>query len=158
MPARSIVEEAVHQRYDADESGKVSDSLILYISLPSLYSSRTVFKSSPHDHYHYYYENNLYYLGQIIILKQFCPWKDHLYNLEAELSLDKSIVYVLFQDTNKSWYVLSIYRVGYILSLLVSNILIYIYHRRIQAVPVADGSFENRLSLPWKGLREEQLR
>ncbi len=33
--------------------------------------------------------------GQVVKLVRFCPWKDHLYDLEKELGLDKPILYVL---------------------------------------------------------------
>jgi len=69
--------------------------------------------------------------GQIILLDQFCPWKDHLYDIEHEMNLKPVIIYVLFQDSNKSW--------------------------RVQCVPQSEGSFENRLSILWKGLRDQEL-
>jgi len=63
------------------------------------------------------------------------PWKEHLFELEAEnnLSGDSSILYVLYTDQSGMW--------------------------RIQCVPQRSGSFENRLSLPqdWRGLRDAEL-
>jgi uncharacterized UPF0160 family protein len=72
--------------------------------------------------------------GEIILLPQFCPWPDHLHNLEKELSLEGVLKYVVFEDVKgKTW--------------------------RVQAVPSKLGSFENRLSLPeeWRGLRDDKL-
>ena len=75
--------------------------------------------------------------GKIVVFDDICPpWKDHLFNLEAELSLSENsrILYVLYQDsTNGSW--------------------------RIQCVPVAEGSFTSRLPLPeaWRGVRDQKL-
>ncbi|CAM9275139.1 unnamed protein product [Lampetra fluviatilis] len=62
-----------------------------------------------------------------------CPWKEHLFTLEETLSVDKAIKYAIFTDQKGSW--------------------------RVQCVPVAVHSFENRLSLPesWRGLRDEAL-
>ncbi|XP_075927304.1 MYG1 exonuclease isoform X3 [Petromyzon marinus] len=62
-----------------------------------------------------------------------CPWKEHLFTLEETLSIDKAIKYAIFTDQKGSW--------------------------RVQCVPVAVHSFENRLSLPesWRGLRDEAL-
>ena len=57
--------------------------------------------------------------GEIIVLENGgCPWKDHLFNLEEELKLSPSIKYVLFSDKNGKW--------------------------RVQCVPQALGSFQNR--------------
>jgi len=71
--------------------------------------------------------------GKIILLNQFCPWKEHLFDLEEEQELGEVILYALFGDTNGSW--------------------------RVQCVSKKGGSFENRLSLPeqWRGLRDEEL-
>lgn len=63
------------------------------------------------------------------------PWKEHLFELEAEnhLSGDGSILYVIYTDQSGMW--------------------------RIQCVPVRPNSFENRLGLPeaWRGLRDAEL-
>jgi len=63
-----------------------------------------------------------------------CPWKDHLMDLELEKTVDPPIKYVLFEDSNAGTW-------------------------RIQCVPAAKNSFENRLSLPeaWRGVRDEEL-
>lgn len=71
--------------------------------------------------------------GQVMVLEHFCPWKDHLFELEAESGSPGSILYVLYQDTGGSW--------------------------RIQAVPVDPVSFDSRKKLPdaWRGVRDEAL-
>lgn len=75
--------------------------------------------------------------GQIMVLTHFCPWKDHLFELEAEAgdsgNGSGSLLYVLYQDTGGSW--------------------------RIQAVPADPTSFESRKKLPaaWRGVRDEAL-
>ena len=80
--------------------------------------------------------------GRIITLPQSLPWKQHLFELESELSLvakdnDKNIVYVLFPE----------------------NVSVKGTKWRIQAVPKSLIGFENRKSLPdaWRGLRDQQL-
>ncbi|KAK4538376.1 hypothetical protein CDCA_CDCA17G4401 [Cyanidium caldarium] len=74
---------------------------------------------------------------QIMLLKRWCPWKTHLYELEAAISGNSNaqglpILFVLYLDTNRMW--------------------------RVQAVNQPD-SFESRLPLPeaWRGLRDEEL-
>ncbi|KAL3699304.1 hypothetical protein R1sor_017326 [Riccia sorocarpa] len=72
--------------------------------------------------------------GEIMILKQFCPWKQHLFELEQELQLKPTIKYVVYQDDRSgSW--------------------------RVQAVALSPGMFESRKALPapWRGLRDEEL-
>jgi len=72
--------------------------------------------------------------GEIMVLKQFCPWKQHLAELEEEMKLEPMIKYVLYEDDrSKQW--------------------------RVQAVAIAPGRFESRLPLPvaWRGLRDEEL-
>lgn len=74
--------------------------------------------------------------GEIMVLPQFCPWKSHLYELEAELSTAEApiaIKYVLYEDSSGKW--------------------------RIQCVSVTPDSFTNRLSMPepWRGVRDEKL-
>jgi len=72
---------------------------------------------------------------EIIKLSRFCPWQEHLFDLEEEAEAYRNPLtkYVLFQDSRGSW--------------------------RVQAASKERGSFENRLSLPqaWCGLREEEL-
>jgi|TARA_B100001540_G_scaffold1409_1_gene1268 uncharacterized UPF0160 family protein len=75
--------------------------------------------------------------GKIIKLEQFCPWKDHLYELEKESGLDseeKRIEFVLFEDSAaKKW--------------------------RVSTVPIVSGSFDKRKGLKkeWAGLRDQDL-
>lgn len=57
--------------------------------------------------------------GEIILFASGgCPWKDHLFNIEAEHNITPSIKYCLFTDQNSNW--------------------------RVQCVPLNLGSFDNR--------------
>ncbi|XP_057862047.2 uncharacterized protein LOC131070499 isoform X2 [Cryptomeria japonica] len=72
--------------------------------------------------------------GEIVVLKRFCPWKLHLFELEQELKIEPSIKYVLYEDERgQQW--------------------------RVQAVAVSPDKFESRKPLPesWRGLRDEDL-
>ncbi|KAJ6943750.1 hypothetical protein NC652_009256 [Populus alba x Populus x berolinensis] len=72
--------------------------------------------------------------GEIMVLKTFCPWKLHLFELEGELKIDPLVKYVLYQDDrSKQW--------------------------RVQAVAKSPDSFESRKPLPaqWRGLRDDEL-
>ena len=71
--------------------------------------------------------------GQIIMLDQFCPWKEHLFAFETEREMMGRVKYVLHQDDNGKW--------------------------RIQCVNKMLKRFENRKSLPepWRGLRDDSL-
>ncbi|EJT80299.1 hypothetical protein GGTG_00301 [Gaeumannomyces tritici R3-111a-1] len=80
--------------------------------------------------------------GRILVFKgQSVPWKDHLYNLEAEAEAkgaagDNKVVYVLYPEKpapDAKW--------------------------RVQAVPESKDSFQSRLPLPeaWRGFRDEEL-
>ncbi|KFM59707.1 UPF0160 protein MYG1, mitochondrial, partial [Stegodyphus mimosarum] len=72
--------------------------------------------------------------GEIIELDNGgCPWKEHLFELEKSLNIEKPIKFVIYTDMNGNW--------------------------RIQCVSVSPFSFENRLSLKaeWQGLRDEEL-
>ncbi|EIM92455.1 metal-dependent protein hydrolase [Stereum hirsutum FP-91666 SS1] len=76
--------------------------------------------------------------GKIIVFEQFAPWKEHLFELEAEQSITSSTpsqpIYILYPDeTAGNW--------------------------RIQAVPVSPESFESRKALPevWRGVRDDEL-
>ncbi|XP_055345826.1 MYG1 exonuclease-like isoform X2 [Paramacrobiotus metropolitanus] len=74
--------------------------------------------------------------GQIVRLPVGgCPWQDHLLQLEQEqqLNTEQQIKFVLYQDDQQHW--------------------------RVQAVPIAIGSFITRLPLPepWRGLINETL-
>lgn len=71
---------------------------------------------------------------RLLILDQYCPWMDHLFELEKELEIPSPILYAIYQDSNKrSW--------------------------RVNAVPRTPDSFECRLALPaaWRGLRDVEL-
>ncbi|XP_066285897.1 MYG1 exonuclease-like [Branchiostoma lanceolatum] len=71
--------------------------------------------------------------GEVILMEQVCPWKEHLFDLEKDMKVDPSIKYVLYPDQGGNW--------------------------RVQCVPVATQSFESRLALPeeWRGVRDEEL-
>lgn len=73
--------------------------------------------------------------GEIMRLPRFCPWQEHLFDLEEEEETARTplVKYVLFEDNRGSW--------------------------RVQATPKARGSFENRQPLPkaWCGLRDKEL-
>lgn len=77
--------------------------------------------------------------GEIMKLPRFCPWQEHLFDLEEEAAAagDASKTpltkYVVFADSRAGW--------------------------RVQAAPKTRGSFENRLPLPraWCGLRDQEL-
>lgn len=72
--------------------------------------------------------------GEILKLERFCPWKDHLFELEQELGVaDPLPKYMLYQDDKGGW--------------------------RVQAVPPTPTSFDQRRSLPaaWRGVRDAQL-
>jgi uncharacterized UPF0160 family protein len=71
---------------------------------------------------------------QIMRLVTVCPWKDHLYELEKEMALEKPVLFCVFEDTReKKW--------------------------RIQAVSESASSFKNRRNMPaaWCGLRDAKL-
>jgi uncharacterized UPF0160 family protein len=72
--------------------------------------------------------------SQIIILSKFIPWKEHLFNYEKEHGILGRCLYVIFQDSSKSW--------------------------RISAVPIQPASFESRKKMPikWRGLELQKLR
>lgn len=71
--------------------------------------------------------------GEIIVLEQFCPWKEHLYSIEKEKNAQGVIKFVLFSDLSSKW--------------------------RISTVSVTSTSFEFRFGLPepWRGVRDEEL-
>jgi uncharacterized UPF0160 family protein len=41
--------------------------------------------------------------GKIVKLGQFCPWKEHLYELEKELGKEDKALYMLFMDSRGGW-------------------------------------------------------
>ncbi|KAG8977171.1 hypothetical protein FRC05_002170 [Tulasnella sp. 425] len=74
--------------------------------------------------------------GHIILFEHFCPWKEHLFDLEKELSIpdDQKPIYIVYPDeTAGNW--------------------------RIQAVPISPDSFISRKPLPepWRGVRDDAL-
>jgi len=76
--------------------------------------------------------------GQIIHFEQFLPWKEHLFELEADekitaIEANKAIYVVYPDETAGNW--------------------------RVQGVPVSSESFESRKALPeaWRGLRDDEL-
>lgn len=81
--------------------------------------------------------------GCVLKLDRYCPWKEHLFEIEEERKIQTSgdfvanqtPLYVLFRDnpTSEAW--------------------------RIAAVPLAISSFALRKSLPapWRGLRDGEL-
>lgn len=74
--------------------------------------------------------------GRLMVFPRGCPWKDHLYTLEAENPDEEKVVYVLYPESEHEgakW--------------------------RIQAVSVSKDSFESRKPLPdaWRGVRDDQL-
>ena len=74
--------------------------------------------------------------GRLMVFPRGCPWKDHLYTLEAEKPDEGKVLYVLYPENEHEgakW--------------------------RIQAVSVSIDSFESRKPLPeaWRGVRDDQL-
>ncbi|PIN97601.1 hypothetical protein AB205_0061300 [Aquarana catesbeiana] len=92
LPARALVEQAIRERLQVDNSGEV-----------------------------------------VMLAQGGCPWKEHLFQVEKELSLEKQIKYVIYPDQSGKW--------------------------RVQCVPTGPNTFQNRLSLPedWRGLRADDL-
>ena len=70
--------------------------------------------------------------GEILLLETFCPWKDHLYEIEAERGMTTLPKFILWQDSK-----------GY----------------RISTIPLTASSFEFRRGLPaaWRGVRDDAL-
>jgi uncharacterized UPF0160 family protein len=75
---------------------------------------------------------NVHETGCIIELKRFCPWKEHILDIEKEIG-NAEIKFVIFKEADTTF--------------------------RIQAVPVEQGSFVSRKTLNkmWFGLRDEEL-
>lgn len=72
--------------------------------------------------------------GAVVKLTHYCPWKEHLHQLEEELGCQGQVLYVVYEDDReKKW--------------------------RVQAMSAAPGSFQSRKPLPaaWRGLRDEEL-
>lgn len=76
---------------------------------------------------------SIYPTGEILLLPKFCPWKQHLVELEKEYDVVGVPKLVIFTDTSGSW--------------------------RVAGVPVNPESFLGRKFLPepWRGLRDEEL-
>ncbi|CAG9863054.1 unnamed protein product [Phyllotreta striolata] len=77
--------------------------------------------------------NKIQNKGEIVLLEERCPWKDHLLSLEEELGIAGEIKFVLFHDAGESW--------------------------RVQAIPIQPDSFICRVFLhkDWRGIRDEEL-
>ncbi|KAH6917356.1 GAMM1 protein [Coprinopsis sp. MPI-PUGE-AT-0042] len=76
--------------------------------------------------------------GKILLFEQFCPWKEHLFELEGEdgggFLEPGAATYIIYPDEiGGSW--------------------------RVQAVPVSPQSFDSRKALPeaWRGVRDDAL-
>lgn len=75
--------------------------------------------------------------GRILVLREWAPWKDHLFTIEEEEAASgakRPVQYVVYQDmTGGSW--------------------------RVQCVPVRKASFTSRHPLPepWRGARDDSL-
>lgn len=105
-----------------------TDKLDYYVNgwLPA----KSITKRSFDDRFKYNKE------GKIMVLDHFCPWKDHLHEIEKETGTkdDEKVIYCLYEDDrSKQW--------------------------RIQAVATRPSSFESRRALPesWRGVRDESL-
>ncbi|CAD7700207.1 unnamed protein product [Ostreobium quekettii] len=72
--------------------------------------------------------------GEIMQLKRYCPWKEHLYDLEEASGVSGQVKYCLYEDDREHVW-------------------------RIQAVSVSPGSYISRRRLPnaWRGLRSDEL-
>jgi uncharacterized UPF0160 family protein len=67
----------------------------------------------------------------LVVEGGFAPWKDHLMDIETERGVVGRTLYVVFADDRGGG--------------------------RVQCVPQGDSSFQNRKSLPWRGLRDDDL-
>lgn len=69
----------------------------------------------------------------VICLARFCPWREHLFELEAEAGVAGRSLFAVYQDSTGAW--------------------------RVQAVPAGADSFAVRRPLPaaWAGLRDAAL-
>ncbi|CCW66685.1 unnamed protein product [Phytomonas sp. Hart1] len=74
--------------------------------------------------------SNLHTSGQIFCMRRFCPWKNHLFDLEEEHHCEGRFLFMIYPDL-KGW--------------------------RVNAVPKKDSGFENRVPLQYRGLRDEKL-
>lgn len=71
--------------------------------------------------------------GKIVLLSQFCPWKEHLFEVEKQMGITDEIQFVLFEDSSGAW--------------------------RVSTVPISANSYKFRKGLPepLRGLRDEEL-
>ncbi|XP_063707811.1 MYG1 protein [Culicoides brevitarsis] len=76
---------------------------------------------------------NVHESGEILELSEFCPWKQHLAELEHELKLEGVAKYVLYENKSDDW--------------------------RVICVPTTPDSFVCRkfLHKDWRGIRDEEL-
>ncbi|KAJ1916659.1 hypothetical protein H4219_003674 [Mycoemilia scoparia] len=78
---------------------------------------------------------NVHESGKIILFDQFCPWKEHIFDLESEakISNDDLPYYAIYEDESGNW--------------------------RVQAIPESPDSFATRKPLPqeWRGIRDDAL-
>lgn len=76
---------------------------------------------------------NFHNSGKILFLEKLCPWKQHFFELEEELKLEKTITYVIYESGDNDW--------------------------RIGCVPTQPNSFLCRkfLHKDWRGIRDEDL-
>ena len=77
---------------------------------------------------------NFHKSGEVIFLKQSCPWKEHLNALEEEMKINGKIKFVVFKEPDGG--------------------------HRVQTVGVSLGSFSFRLGLKkeWRGLKPDELK
>jgi len=71
--------------------------------------------------------------GKIVELTKYCPWADHLHDIERDMGIEGQLLYVIYSDPNSIF--------------------------RVQCVPKDKGSFVSRLPLAeaWQGLRDKAL-
>lgn len=90
LPARSLVEEALAQRFQVS-AWEEALWLLIRKCFPSTYTPLP-FQVDPS--------------GEIVELaKGGCPWKEHLYHLETELCPPVAIAFVIYTDQNGQWRV-----------------------------------------------------
>ena len=78
--------------------------------------------------------NETHKSGQILLLEPNCPWKDHLFDIEAEHPKESPALYVIYEDKiHDKWMA--------------------------QAVPIHASSFTSKRAFPepWRGLRDDKL-
>jgi uncharacterized UPF0160 family protein len=69
----------------------------------------------------------------VLVLDDFVPWKEHLFNMEKANDKRVKVLYVVFPDSSKNW--------------------------KVSAVPIQPASFDSRKKFPeqWCGLEGEKL-